>query len=88
VVEAEDGFAALDRLRTTQVGVIILDVRMPVMDGYQLLDKLDDLPPVLPMTACGWNAETAARRTKIFEFLRKSTEPTDLVAIVARALEP
>jgi len=86
VAQAEDGFVALEQLRTVEVGAIILDVRMPVMDGYQLLDKLDHPPPVMLITAHGWDAEAVARREKIFEFVRKPIDPADLIALVGRAL--
>jgi DNA-binding NarL/FixJ family response regulator len=38
--EAGDGEQALDALRTTPADVVLLDVRMPVMDGVELLGEL------------------------------------------------
>jgi GAF domain-containing protein/DNA-binding response OmpR family regulator/anti-sigma regulatory factor (Ser/Thr protein kinase) len=40
VVEAEHGRAALDRLREGAPGVILLDLMMPVMDGFEFLVEL------------------------------------------------
>ena len=40
VVEAEHGRAALDRLREGAPGVILLDLMMPVMDGFEFLAEL------------------------------------------------
>ena len=42
VLEAENGQAALDILKQHKdsIALILLDVRMPVMDGYIFLDKL------------------------------------------------
>lgn len=37
VSEAEDGWAALDRLRETHPDVLLLDIRMPGMDGLETL---------------------------------------------------
>jgi DNA-binding response OmpR family regulator len=53
VDEAEDGRAALRILFTTPPALVILDVTMPDMDGYQTLERIRDLSdvPVLMLTA-------------------------------------
>jgi DNA-binding response OmpR family regulator len=53
VDEAEDGRAALRILFTTPPALVILDVTMPDMDGYETLDRIRDLSevPVLMLTA-------------------------------------
>jgi CheY-like chemotaxis protein len=40
VVEAENGRVALDQLATALPDLIVLDLMMPEMDGFQFLDKL------------------------------------------------
>jgi len=40
VVEAENGLVGLDRLAKTRPGVILLDLMMPEMDGFQFVDEL------------------------------------------------
>ncbi|MCB8928860.1 MAG: hybrid sensor histidine kinase/response regulator [Ardenticatenaceae bacterium] len=44
VVEAEDGRDALDKLTTHCVDIILLDIMMPVMSGFELLPILKDDP--------------------------------------------
>jgi DNA-binding response OmpR family regulator len=53
VEEAEDGRAALRSLFATPPSLVILDVTMPDMDGYQTLERIRDLSdvPVLMLTA-------------------------------------
>jgi len=53
VDEAEDGRTALRTLFTTPPALVILDVTMPDMDGYQTLERIRDLSevPVLMLTA-------------------------------------
>jgi DNA-binding response OmpR family regulator len=53
VDEAEDGRTALRMLFTSPPVLIILDVSMPDMDGYQTLERIRDLSdvPVLMLTA-------------------------------------
>jgi two-component system, cell cycle response regulator len=40
VIEAEDGRQALDKLATEPVDVILLDLLMPVLDGYATLERI------------------------------------------------
>ena len=54
VREAENGKAALDALEQEYVDLIISDIMMPVMDGYELVRSLRDAGiqiPVLMITA-------------------------------------
>lgn len=40
VVEAENGMDALEKSQSVKVSLMILDVMMPVMDGFELMEKL------------------------------------------------
>ena len=53
VDEAADGRAALRRLYEAPPAVVLLDVTMPEMDGYQTLERIRDLSdvPVIMVTA-------------------------------------
>ena len=53
VDEAENGRAALRKLFTSAPALVILDVTMPDMDGYQTLERIRDLSdvPVIMLTA-------------------------------------
>jgi CheY-like chemotaxis protein len=55
VVSVGDGAAALERLATSQPAVILLDMRMPTMDGWAFAQAYEHLPephaPVIVMTA-------------------------------------
>lgn len=55
---AENGREALDMLGKTKPDVILLDLMMPIMDGYEFLQERRRLPeansvPVLLLTAAG-----------------------------------
>ena len=41
---ARDGRAALDEIRERRPNVVLLDIMMPVMDGWSVLEELRDLP--------------------------------------------
>lgn len=64
VLEAGDGQQALEQLRVTPVDVLLLDVRMPRLDGPQLLQQLSNeglLPPTLMLTT--FNDDAALARS-------------------------
>jgi CheY-like chemotaxis protein len=63
-VEAENGRAALDQLEHGLPQAVLLDLRMPVMSGWGLLEALKKMPrmrgmPVIIISAYGyeWEAE-------------------------------
>lgn len=90
VAEAADGLAALARLETLKADLVILDVMMPNMDGWELCRELRasyDMP-LLMLTAKG---ETA-QKIKGFQlgtddYLVKPFEPLELVMRVKALLK-
>ena len=84
--EAEDGFAALERLRSVDVGSVLLELDLPGLGGLQLLDTLDDPPPVILMTAGEYSTDVMIRRSKAYMFIQKPIPPAHLVAAVSRTL--
>ena len=53
-IEASDGMAALTLLRTNKPVLMVIDINMPLMDGFELVERLrstNDLTPVLMLTA-------------------------------------
>jgi DNA-binding NtrC family response regulator len=91
VVEtASDGQEALEKLNGTSVDVLVTDVMMPRMDGFDLLRSLraqGDLPPTIALTAFG-NIETAVEmiyELGAFWFLEKPIEPSALKTLLERA---
>jgi len=87
VAECEDGSKALEHLRSKPVRAMLLDLQMPVLDGLGLLDRLDDPPPVVVVSARQYDAALAERRDKIFACMQKPVPADDLIAVVSRALD-
>ena len=53
-VEATDGMSALTLLRTHKPDLLVIDINMPLMDGFELVERLrstNDMTPVLMLTA-------------------------------------
>ncbi|MBK8974336.1 MAG: sigma-54-dependent Fis family transcriptional regulator [Planctomycetes bacterium] len=87
---APDGAAALAQFERAPADLVLLDLRMPGMDGFELLDRLRALDPdvaVVVMTAFGTveNAVAALRRGA-FDFVTKPFEIDELKLSIDRAL--
>jgi adenylate cyclase len=64
--EAENGRAALEKIEISAPALILLDLMMPEMDGFEFLDELRDRPdaveiPVVVLTAMELTEEDRAR---------------------------
>lgn len=72
-------------------GVVVTDLRMPGMDGRQLVERLNSVDPDLPvviMTGHGDIAEAVeAMKRGAYDFLAKPFAPERLVETLRRALE-
>ncbi len=92
VVTARSGAEALVRVAESVPDLVVSDIRMPGMDGYQLARRLrassrTALTPVVFLTA---KDETADRiegfRTGVDAYLTKPFEPDELVAVIRSIL--
>ena len=87
----EGGRAALARLAETPADLVILDVIMPDLDGFETLRRLREAPttarvPVVMLTANASDADRVrAEQLGADDFIAKPFEPSDTVARV-RAL--
>lgn len=87
VAEAEDGRAALEVLASRKVGALVLDLRMPGVDGLKVLDTLADPPPVIITSAFTLELDEQQRvDAKIFLQLVKPFHPRRLIEAVASAI--
>src|SRR5215208_6059352 len=89
--EAEDGAAALQRIRQEAFDVVLTDLRMPNGDGMELLREAQRLVPetqVIVMTAYGTiESAVEAIRRGAYDFLAKPFKEDELLLRVAKALE-
>ena len=97
VAVAYDGKAGLRKVETEQPNLIILDVMMPEIDGYEVCAKLKSDPhyghiPILLLTAVG-EAISTTKYTKEMgmkieadDYVPKPVEPMDLVERVEKLI--
>ena len=88
---AADGKEALERLTAFNADVIVADLVMPRMDGFELLRNLKergDLTPAIALTGFGSieKALSAVHDLKAFWFLEKPVEPRAFKILLERAI--
>ena len=92
VVEAKNGLEALNILKEqSDIGLVLLDIKMPIMDGIEFLSNLESMPdinktPVIVLTT----DETRKREAfdhGAFDFLIKPLRDADLTRKIAKVVE-
>jgi len=91
VEEAGDGAEALARFEAQPAPLVVTDLRMPGMDGMELLRKLalrSPAPRVVVITAHGSERQAVdAMKAGAYDYFRKPFENEELLAVVRRAVE-
>ncbi|MEB2778663.1 sigma-54 dependent transcriptional regulator [Algoriphagus sp. D3-2-R+10] len=91
VTEAQDGEEGLAKLQEEDYDLVLCDVKMPKMDGIEVLEKakaLEKSPQFIMISAHG-SIETAVEATKkgAFDFIPKPPDLNRLLLTVRNALE-
>jgi len=91
VVDVPDGPSALDVVRTSPMDLVLLDIRLPGMDGIEVLERIkaiDDRAEVILVTAVKTvRTAVAAMKLGAFDYLTKPFEEDELLSLASRALE-
>jgi DNA-binding NtrC family response regulator len=91
VVDVPDGLRALDAVRASQVDLVLLDIRLPEMDGIEVLERIkaidEGIEVVLVTAVRTVRTAVAAMKLGAFDYLTKPFEEDELLAVIARALE-
>jgi CheY-like chemotaxis protein/anti-sigma regulatory factor (Ser/Thr protein kinase) len=90
VTQAKDGNVALEIFRGQPFDLVLSDVKMPLMDGLQLLEAVKDLSPTLPVVMISGyeDTETIVRALKMGaeNFLAKPVTKANLIRVLKQAL--
>ncbi|HEQ60192.1 MAG TPA: sigma-54-dependent Fis family transcriptional regulator, partial [Firmicutes bacterium] len=91
VETAADGQEALEKVGTFQPDALLLDLKMPVMDGLETLRRLGEnngRPPTVVLTAHS-TVETAVQAMKLgaFDYLTKPFDVEEIKVVVQKALQ-
>jgi CheY-like chemotaxis protein len=93
VQEAADGQACLDVVRDVRPDAITLDVRMPRLDGFSVIERLRSDPdtagiPIVMVTARAQGADLArGAELGVDAYVTKPFDPTELVDTVRSVMQ-
>ncbi|MFT5646937.1 MAG: two-component system nitrogen regulation response regulator NtrX [Aureispira sp.] len=91
VEEAKDGIDALSKVKKNKFDAAICDIKMPKMDGMELLERINVLSPDTPviMISGHGNIETAVEAVKkgAFDYISKPPDLNRLLITIRNALD-
>jgi DNA-binding NtrC family response regulator len=91
VIDVADGRQALEVVRASQIDVVLLDIRLPEMDGIEVLERIkqiDEQVEIILVTAVK-TVRTAVGAMKLgaFDYVTKPFDEEELLATIHRALQ-
>jgi DNA-binding response OmpR family regulator len=90
IVEAVDtGKTAAERIKKEKFNVCIIDVKLPDMDGTELLLKLAKNPETIKIIITGFSSDEVGKKAADYgadDFLVKPVKPEELIATVRERL--
>jgi two-component system nitrogen regulation response regulator NtrX len=91
VEEAKDGIDALSKIKTKSFDAIICDIKMPKMDGMEVLERVNLISPDTPiiMISGHGDIDTAVETVKkgAFDFISKPPDLNRLLITIRNALD-
>ena len=91
VEEAADGLDCLAKIKQTQYDVILLDIKMPKMDGMETLERIQALAPDVPVIMISGHGtiDTAVEAVKkgAFDFIAKPPDLNRLLITIRNAMD-
>lgn len=91
VITAGDGFEAIEHLNYNMVDILITDLRMPGMNGIQLMEKALEIDPFIETIFISAYADikAAVKALKMgaFDYIEKSFSTEELIFTVEKAIE-
>ena len=90
VVLAEDGARALDILRDRAVDLVLLDIKMPGLDGLEVLSQIHRDQPQLPVVIISGHGsiQTAVEATRLgaYDFIEKPIDADRILLVIRNGL--
>ena len=92
VDKALDGACAYEKICSNPYDLIILDIQLPKMDGFSVLEKLKknkiQTPPVIVASACAMDSDkTKAKEFGIDNYITKPIDINNFIATVKSVLD-
>jgi DNA-binding NtrC family response regulator len=91
VEEAEDGAAGYEKIQNTDYDLVLCDIKMPKMDGVELLEAVKKIKPEIPIVMISGHGdmETAINTMRLgaFDYISKPPDLNRLLNTVRNALD-
>jgi DNA-binding NtrC family response regulator len=91
VEEAEDGAAGYEKIKNTDYDLVLCDIKMPKMDGVELLEAVKKIKPEIPIVMISGHGdmETAINTMRLgaFDYISKPPDLNRLLNTVRNALD-
>jgi two-component system nitrogen regulation response regulator NtrX len=91
VEEAEDGLEGLEKLKSNDYDLVLCDIKMPKMDGVEVLEALKKIKPEIPVVMISGHGdlETAVNTMRLgaFDYISKPPDLNRLLNTVRIALD-
>ena len=91
VEEAEDGLAGMELIKNNDYDLILCDIKMPKMDGVEVLEKTQKIKPEIPMLMISGHGDldTAVNTMRMgaFDYISKPPDLNRLLNAVRNALD-
>ena len=91
VEEAEDGLAGMEKIKDNDYDLVLCDIKMPKMDGVEVLEKKKKIKPEIPMVMISGHGDldTAVNTMRLgaFDYISKPPDLNRLLNTVRNALD-
>ncbi len=91
VEDAEDGLVGLEKIKNTDYDLVLCDIKMPKMDGVEVLEKAQKIKPEIPfiMISGHGDLDTAVETMRMgaFDYISKPPDLNRLLNAVRNALD-
>ncbi|MDY7395254.1 sigma-54 dependent transcriptional regulator [Aureibaculum sp. 2210JD6-5] len=91
VEEAEDGLSGIEMIKNNDYDLVLCDIKMPKMDGVEVLEKTQKIKPEIPMLMISGHGDldTAVQTMRMgaFDYISKPPDLNRLLNAVRNALD-
>lgn len=91
VTEAEDGLIGMELIKNNDYDLVLCDIKMPKMDGVEVLEKTQKIKPEIPMLMISGHGDldTAVQTMRMgaFDYISKPPDLNRLINAIRNALD-
>ena len=90
-IKAMDGLEGYEKIKNNKFDLVVLDIQLPKMTGFQILEKLKEenieFPPIIIASACAMDEDKKkAQELGIKDYITKPIDISNFIKIVKQKL--